>query len=61
MGGVLGTLVAALWLELPVGVVTWLSGAAIAVAIAGLCLTAGAIWVARSLSLSPATLLREVV
>ncbi len=61
VGGVLGTLVAAFWLELPVEVVTWLSGAAVAIAIAGLCLTAGAIWVARSLSVSPATLLREVV
>ena len=61
VGGVLGTVVATLWLELPVGVFTWLSGAAVAVAIAGLCLTAGAIWVARSLSVSPARLLREVV
>jgi len=61
VGGALGTLVAALWLELPVGVVTLLSGAAVAVAIAGLCLSAGAIWVARSLSVSPAKLLREVV
>lgn len=61
IGGVLGTMVATLWLELPVGIVTWLSGAAVAVAIAGLCLTAGAIWVARSLSVSPAKLLREVV
>ena len=61
VGGVLGTLVAALWLELPVGMATLLSGAAVAVGIAGLCLTAGAIWVARSLSVSPATLLREVV
>lgn len=61
VGGVLGTLVAAFWLELPVGVITWLSGTAVAVAIAGLCLSAGAIWVARSLSVSPATLLREVV
>ncbi len=61
VGGVLGTLAAALWLELPVGAVTLLSGAAVAVAIAGVCLTAGAIWVARSLSVSPAALLREVV
>ncbi len=60
IGGVLGTLVAVLWLELPVGFVTWISGAGAAVGIAGLCLAAGAIWVARSLSVSPATLLREV-
>ncbi len=61
VGGILGSLIAVFWLELPVGVFTWLSGATVAVAIAGLCLTAGAIWVARSLSVSPAALLREVV
>ncbi len=60
VGGVLGTLVATVWLELPVGLPTWLSGVAVAFAITGLCLSAGAIWVARSLSVSPATLLREV-
>ncbi len=60
VGGVLGTLVAVAWLELPVGPITWLSGAVVAVGIAGLCLTAGAIWVARSLSASPASLLRDV-
>jgi putative ABC transport system permease protein len=60
VGGVLGSLVATRWLELPVGTATWVSGAVVAVTIAGLCLTAGAIWVARSLSVSPATLLREV-
>lgn len=61
VGGALGTLVAVLWLELPVALFTWLSGAAVAIAITGLCLTAGAIWVARSLSVSPATLLRETI
>ena len=61
VGGVLGTMVATLWLELPVGAITWFSGAAVAVAVSGLCLMAGAFWVARSLSVSPATLLREVV
>lgn len=60
VGGVLGSVVATIWLELPVGTITWVSGAAVAVAIAGLCLAGGAAWVARSLSVSPATLLREV-
>lgn len=59
-GSVLGTLVATGWLELPVELITWLSGSAVAFAIAGLCLGAGALWVARSLSVSPARLLREV-
>jgi len=60
VGSVLGTLVATGWLELPVGLVTWLSGSGVAVGIAVLCLGAGAIWVARSLSVSPAQLLRDV-
>ncbi|MBX2884371.1 MAG: hypothetical protein KTR32_30745 [Granulosicoccus sp.] len=60
IGSVLGTMVAVLWLELPVGLSTWVSGAFVAVAIATLCLAAGAVWVARSLSVSPAQLLREV-
>lgn len=60
IGGILGSMVAVFWLELPVGVSTWVSGAAVAIGIAMLCLTAGAIWVARSLSMSPARLLREV-
>jgi putative ABC transport system permease protein len=60
IGGILGSLVAARWLELPVGVVTWMSGAGVAFGITALCLTAGAIWVARSLSMSPARLLRQV-
>lgn len=60
IGGILGSMVSVLWLELPVGVITLVSGAAVAVGIALLCLTAGAVWVARSLSMSPAHLLREV-
>jgi len=60
IGGVLGTLVATAWLELPVSVSTWVSGSGVAFGIALLCLGAGAIWVARSLSVSPARLLREV-
>nr|MBX2881190.1 hypothetical protein [Granulosicoccus sp.] len=60
VGGFLGTLVAKYWLELPVGLVTWMSGTGVAVGIATLCLSAGAIWVARSLAMSPARLLREV-
>ena len=60
VGGMLGTVVAVFWLELPVGLVTLISGAVVAVVIVGSCLTAGAIWVARSLSVSPAVLLREV-
>ena len=60
IGGVLGTLVATGWLELPVGPNTWLSGSGVAFGIAILCLGAGAVWVARSLSVSPARLLREV-
>lgn len=60
IGGVLGTLVATAWLELPAGPVMWLSGAAVAFGIAILCLGAGALWVARSLNVSPAQLLREM-
>lgn len=60
VGCILGALVAVYWLELPVGLTTWFSGAVVAVAIASLCLAAGAVWVARSLSISPAQLLREV-
>jgi len=60
IGGVLGTLVASLWLELPVGPFSWMSGFVVAFGIAILCLGAGAIWVARSLYISPAQLLREV-
>jgi len=60
VGGTLGSLVAVRWLELPVGVLTWVSGAGVAIGIAILCLAAGAVWVARSLSMSPARLLREV-
>lgn len=60
IGGILGSLVASRWLELPVGAMTWLSGMGMAVAITTLCLGAGAIWVARSLAKSPAQLLREV-
>jgi len=60
IGGVLGTLVATAWLELPAGPITWLSGSAVAFGIAILCLGAGALWVVRSLRASPAQLLREV-
>ncbi len=60
VGGLLGTLVATTWLELPVGPVTWLSGWGVAFAIVLLCLGAGAIWVSRSLSASPAKLLRDL-
>jgi len=59
-GSILGGLVATGWLELPIEPVTWLSGFVVACAIAVLCLGAGAAWVARSLSVSPARLLREV-
>ena len=60
VGGVLGTLVAVGWLELPVGPITWMVGSAVGFGIAILCLGAGAVWVARSLSVSPAQLLREL-
>ena len=60
VGSVLGTLVAVGWLELPVGPITWMAGTGVGFGIAVLCLGAGAIWVARSLSVSPAQLLREV-
>ncbi len=60
VGGLLGTLVATGWLELPTGSFSWLSGSAVAFGIAILCLGAGALWVARSLNVSPAQLLREV-
>lgn len=61
IGCVLGTLVATAWLELPVGLLTWISGAAVAFTIVILCLGAGALWVSKSLSVSPAKLLREIV
>jgi len=61
IGCILGTLVATTWLELPVGPITWVSGTGVAFGIVILCLGAGALWVARSLSASPAQLLREVV
>ncbi len=60
VGSVLGTLVAVGWLELPVGPIAWMVGSGVGFGIAVLCLGAGAIWVARSLSVSPAQLLREV-
>ncbi len=60
VGCFLGSLVAVRWLELPVGSTTWVSGMGVAMVICVLCLSAGAIWVARSLSMSPARLLREV-
>ena len=60
IGGVLGTLVATSWLELPVAPLTWLSGWTVAFAIVVLCLGAGALWVSRSLSASPAQLLRDM-
>jgi len=59
-GGVLGSLVASAWLELPVSGVTWLSGAIVSVGVVLLCLGAGALWVSRSLSASPAQLLRAI-
>ncbi len=60
VGCVLGTLVATLWLEMPVGPITWLSGAVVGIGIVLLCLGAGALWVSRSMCASPATLLREL-
>jgi len=60
VGGLLGYLVAALWLELPVGPVSWMSGYGVAFGVAILCLSAGALWVARALRASPAQLLRSV-
>jgi len=60
VGGVLGALVAAVWLELPVGPLSWLSGTAVAFGVAALCLSAGAIWVAKSLNAPPARLLRDL-
>lgn len=59
-GCALGTLVATLWLELPVGPVTWMSATGVAFAVVILCLGAGALWVSRAISVSPAQLLREV-
>ena len=61
IGSVLGSLVSHRWLELPVGVLTWMSGSVVAFLVVLLCLSAGAIWVARSLAVSPAKLLREIV
>jgi len=61
IGCALGTLVAIKWLVLPVGPITWISGTAVAISIVILCLGAGALWVSRSLSVSPAQLLREFV
>ncbi len=60
IGSVLGSVVAVRWLELPVGPLTWLAGSGVGFGVALLCLGAGAVWVARSLSISPAQLLREV-
>jgi len=60
VGGALGTLVAVYWLELPVGLPALITGPAVAFGIASVCLGAGALWVARSLSASPARLLREM-
>jgi putative ABC transport system permease protein len=60
VGGALGALVAVYWLELPVGLPALLTGPAVAFGIAAVCLGAGALWVARSLSASPARLLREM-
>ena len=59
VGNLLGSLVATAWLELPVGMVAWLSGAGVAFGIVVLCLGAGALWVSKSLSASPAELLRR--
>ncbi len=60
IGSALGTMVAIAWLELPVGPTTWMAATAVSFAIVILCLGAGALWVSRSLSASPATLLREM-
>ncbi len=60
IGSALGTMVATAWLELPVGPTTWMAATAVSFAIVILCLGAGALWVSRSLSASPATLLREM-
>ncbi len=60
LGCALGTLVATMWLELPVGPITWMSATAVAFGIVILCLGAGALWVSRAISVSPAQLLREV-
>lgn len=59
-GTLLGTMVATLWLELPVGPIAWVSAASVAFGVALLCLGAGALWVSRSISVSPAQLLRDV-
>ena len=60
IGCILGSLIAVKWLELPIGPGTWLSALIVSVAIVTLCLGAGALWVSRSLSASPAKLLREI-
>jgi putative ABC transport system permease protein len=60
VGSLLGTLVAEVWLELPVGQVSWLAGFTVAFGIVILCLGAGAVWVASALRATPAQLLREV-
>lgn len=60
IGGMLGTLVATAWLELPVSPLTWMSGWGVAFVIVVACLGAGALWVSRSLSASPARLLRAL-
>jgi len=60
IGGVLGTVVAAVWLELPVEPVAWWSGGGVAFGVTILCLGAGALWVASSLRASPAQLLRAM-
>lgn len=60
IGSVLGTLVATAWLELPVEPMTWFIATSVAFSVVILCLGAGALWVSRSLSASPAQLLREM-
>ncbi len=60
VGGALGGIVAYYWLELPLNSSAFVAGFAVALGIATTCLGAGALWVARSLPMPPARLLREV-
>lgn len=60
VGGAFGGVLAHYWLELPLGVPAVLAGPGVAFGIAAVCLGLGALWVARSLAIPPAQLLRQV-
>ncbi|NND92856.1 MAG: FtsX-like permease family protein [Granulosicoccus sp.] len=57
-GSLIGYLALEFWLKLPT-IEVWFSGLLVAILASFLCLTAGALWLVRSLSVSPAMLLRS--